>query len=57
MIYGRGIIPPESYCFQLPSYIVLFALLEDVVLSHTDCLHDQLNTLQLDKAILCDVAL
>lgn len=39
------------------SHIVLFAFLEDIVLSHANCLHYQLDSLQLDIAILCQVAL
>lgn len=39
------------------SYVVFFALLEDVVLSHAHRLHDHLNSLQVDVAILRQVAL
>ena len=39
------------------SHIVLFAFLEDIVLSHANCLHYQFDSLQLDVAILCQVAL
>lgn len=41
----------------LKSYVVLFAFLEDVVLSHTHRLHDHLHSLQVDVAVLRQVAL
>lgn len=39
------------------TYFVLFAFLEDVVLSHTHCLHDHFNSVQLDVAILSQITL
>lgn len=48
----------NDHCVNLlKSYIILFAFLEDVVLSHAHSLHDQLNSLQVDISILCQVAL
>ena len=43
--------------FILQTYIIIFAFLEDVVLGHTHCLHDQFDSFQVDKAILRQVAL
>lgn len=39
------------------SHIVLFAFLEDVVLGHAHRLHDHLHPLQVDEAVLRQVAL
>lgn len=39
------------------TYLVLLAFLEDVVLGHAHCLHDQFHPLQLDVAILRQIAL
>lgn len=48
----------NDHCVKLQkSYVILFAFLEDVVLSHAHRLHDQLHSLQVDVAILCQVAL
>lgn len=42
---------------RIKSYVVLFAFLEDVVLSHAHRLHDHLDSLQVDVAVLRQVAL
>lgn len=47
----------STVSFTWQTYVVLFAFLEDVVLSHTHCLHDHFNSVQLDVAILSQVAL
>lgn len=39
------------------TYLVLFAFLEDVVLSHAHRLHDHFNSVQLDEAVLSQIAL
>lgn len=49
--------PQTSWQDCVQSYFILFAFLEDVVLGHTHSLHDQFNSLQLDVAVLSQIAL
>lgn len=39
------------------NHLILFAFLEDVVLSNAHSLHDHLNSLQVDVSVLCQIAL